>query len=243
MTTVAYILEEAFREGGLVSELQNATPTQMDQALARLGTLVDAAYGSEIGEPLNDWYVGYSNRDVYEPQHSRDWWSRPVANSRLLLNHDSAETIYFPAEPENGARMQVVDVNNALAAHNVTLLGNGRLIGNAASVVLNTNGTSTTWLYDADTAAWLAVSPITIDGDMPFPAEFDEYFISSMAARLNPRYGRSMTEAMLSSLQRTQERMRARYAQVQEVGVDSALLGLSDTPGRAYRTGPFSWMN
>lgn len=247
MSTVAFILEEAFREGGLTTELQHPTPTQTEQALARLQTVIASAYGFEVGEQLEDWRVGNENVRDTDATWSADHWTYPVPNSRLLLMHDSAQTIYLP-EPTHGSRISVVDVNGALAAHNVTLNGNGRHIENASSLVLSANNYAGTWLYDADSANWALVTPILKTSSMPFPAEFDEYFITSLAMRLNPRYGRGISEVTAAALQRSLEKMRARYEQRQDVGV--ALGARAVTTGyqdgrfaRPAGSGRYGWMH
>lgn len=245
MSTVAYIVEEAFREAGMLAETQYSTPAQTEQAVARLANLVATAYSAEAGEPLADWPVGTVGAEYVHPltADSQRIWDRPEQNSRLLLNHNEALTIYFAPMPSHGARMQVVDVDGALAAHNVVLDGNGRLIEGARTVTLSTNDLNAAWLYDADAANWTRVSPIVATGSMPFPEEFDDYFITSLAMRLNPRYGRTISEGTGAALARSLERMRARYAQSQDVAVALPLRRLTEKPGDfGYYARPFGWM-
>lgn len=229
MSDVAYIIEEAFREASLTSELQHATPTQTERALSRLQSIVSAAYGFEVGELLNDW------------RFATDEWrtearQRPPVNSRILLDLSQGDTIYFPRYPTSGSRMQIIDVAGNLASNPIVINTNGRLIDTLTTTTLNTNGLNKIWLYDADMANWGTVTPITISDAMPFPADFDDYFITTLAMRLNPRYGVEMGQSSAVQMQKQLSKIRARYAQHQTVGSELGLLVNSHDQGR-YRWG------
>lgn len=231
MTLVADIIEEAFRECSLVSELQHPTPTQTARALVRLQSIVSAVYGYEMGEPLTDWPLDRINGWLW----CKDY---PYVNSRILLNLNAAETIYLPVNPLNGTRIKIVDVGNNLATYNVTLNANKRLIEGAATLVLATNGMNREWVYDAETANWLRIEGIELDSEMPFPIEFDGYFISMLAMALSPRYNASITGATIDQLKQAKGRMRSRYKQSRQVASELGLLRLPSE--RAWAWG-YSW--
>jgi hypothetical protein len=109
----------------------------------------------------------------------------------------------------------------------------GRTISGAATFVANTNGLAQTWFYRADTGNWTPLAPLTYTDPFPFPDTFDEYFITMLAMRLNPRYGRSMTAESMAALQRSVTILQARYRQSENIGVAPALLNLS----QQYRGG------
>lgn len=232
MTTTAEILEEAFRESSLTTELNSPTPTQMRQAKDRLQAIVNSAYGFEVGEPLTDWPVGLEGMQFPAEQGwTQVQWERPRINVRLIAASSSAQTVYLPEQPYDGSRVGLIDPSSRLALAPLTINGNGRTIGGAASFVANTNALSRIWFYRADLGNWLAISPISYEDEFPFPGEFDDYFITTLAMRLNPRYGRSMTQETIEVLKRSLTLLQARYRQSENVGVDPALLNRALTYG------------
>ncbi len=221
MTLVADIIEEAFREASLISELQHPTPTQNARALTRLQSIVAAAYDYEIGEPLTDWPLErMSNGWIY----CRDY---PLVNSRIIVNATKPETLYLPLFPLNGTRIKVIDTGNNLATYNLTLnTRGGQLIEGATSLVLNTNGLNRTWIYDADTANWVRMTDLDGLSEMPTPIEFDDYFITSLAIALSPRYNAAISDSTVKRLSESKSKLRARYRQSKQMHSELALLKL-----------------
>lgn len=229
MTTVAEIIEEAFRESSLTAELQSATPTQTTQALARLQSVVSSAYGFEVGEPLSDWPIGLEG--VVFPADvlwEEVYWQRPRINVRLIAASDTPQTVYLPERPYDGSRIALIDPASRLAAAPVTLNANGRTVEGAQTLLVNTDGTQKIWFYRADLGNWTPITPLGYTDTFPFPAEFDDYFITQLAMRLNPRYGRSMTQESHEAMARSLSLLQARYRQSENVGVDPALLRVSE---------------
>lgn len=236
MTVVADIIEEAFREGSLITELEHPTPTQTSRALSRLQSIVAASYGFEVGELLNDWPVdrNYWNYD--------SCWQYPVSNSRAILRLDSPQTIYFPFSPMNGSRMKILDIKGNLATYNLTINANGRLIEGAETLVINTNNANITWIYDAETANWGRMEGIELGSEMPLPMEFDDYFITKLAMALSPRYDSAVTPPTLERLNTYLAKIRARYRQKQEVPSELALLRLPSDYRRWYGYSTSPWV-
>lgn len=252
---VSDILYQGYRESNLITINQTAlTTAQTNEALARLQSLVSGVFGWDVGENLQDWPVGVVNvkRDHW-PTPTPNWncwtvneWAYPIQNVRLLLDAQDAQTIYLPQQPDNGARMRIVVLSQTLATHNVTLDGNGRLVEGATTLVLDDNATAArVIMYDAEAGNWVRVTSLAEDGDMPFPEEFDDYFITKLAMRLNPRYGRAMTQESSARLDEVQAQICARYRNKQNMPTDPAVLRTTD-PGRygyIRAGGRYGWMS
>lgn len=225
MTTALGIITAAYRETNITAAGQVPTSAQQTEALQRLVNLISSAYGFEVGNQLIDWPVGNSDPASCIPSWTDDDWKYLEANIRIVAVNDSAQTLLLPQNPRDGARIGIVDPQSRLAAHPITLSSETRSIEGATSVVLNTNGLTRLWFYRADLGAWLVLSELTdVDDDMPFPSEFDDYFITALAMRLNPRYGRSLAAESISRLERTLDKLRARYRDRTPVPVDEGLL-------------------
>lgn len=247
MTLISAIITDAYRESNLIAAGKIPSDTQITEALTRLSSMIAGVYGYDVGEGLQDWMVGTTNLENPMPGWSDQSWVYPIENSRILLNHSSAQTLYFPDLPENGARMSVIDINSALTTYNVTLNGNGRLIEGATTQVLSTAGLSKAWIYDADSANWRAISALVVTDEMPFPEKFDDYFIIRLAGRINPRYGRSLDTMSIARLQEVTEQLESTYRQTRDMPVPSALRRLRGPNDYGYdnmgaRRGRFGWM-
>ena len=246
MTQVSEIVEQAFRES-ITDVTQHPTPTQFNEGLDRLNKLVKSVYGTEVGQPLEDWPLGTAGTDPEDPSWVEALWAYPAPNSRLVVALATSQAVYLPQDPMDGARMGIIDPRATLAATPVTLYGNGRSIEGAATLVINTNSTSKEWLYRADLGNWTVLSTLAATDDFPFPEEFDDFFITMLAMRLNPRYGRSLDEASIVTLDRSRSKLRARYRQRSIVGVDPGLtnttVGYGSIRGqRTVRPSRFGWM-
>jgi hypothetical protein len=216
MTSVAEIVEQAFREANALGENSNPGPAQAREAVTRLDRIVGALYGFEVGEPLQPLPV---------PQGG----GHPAANTRFVCNLTAATTVHLPCAPEDGARIGVQDAAASFATCPLTLDGNDRTIQGAQSLTLDTSGTSAIWFYRADLGDWRRVAPLAAGDEMPFPPEFDDYFIIALAMRLNPRYGRTLAAESAAILDTARNRMRARYRQHRQMPVPPGLLHLVRT--------------
>lgn len=249
MPLMSAIILDAYRESNLVAEEATLTATQENTGLERLTSLIAGVYGYDAGERLCDWPVGSAN---WQESDVRGWseldWKYPIANSRLILNLTSPQTIYLPPTPTDGARIGLVDAGGTLNAQPLTLVGNGRLIEDATSVTVSTNGLVKEWMYRADLANWQAITALDLTDQLPFPAEFDDYFIIKLAARLNPRYGRSLNDLSIMRLNDMREQLSSRYRQERPVSVPTALVNLRGPSDHRYdanangRAGRFGWM-
>jgi hypothetical protein len=203
MTTVSETITSAYRESNLRAAGQSLTTAQETEGLTLLLRLLPTAFGQEAGQELAEYNVGGPYDDL--------WWEYAPENARLVLNLSGARTIKLSSRPYDGQRLAIVDTSQSLATYNLTLDGDGRRIEGVESVVLNTNGARREWFYRADLGEWLRIDTLELADDLPFPTEFDDYWSSLLAMRLNPRHGREMAQSSATWLQSMANRLEARY--------------------------------
>jgi hypothetical protein len=243
MTTASSIITDAYRESNLIPMGSSPTTNQQTEALGRLNVLLLSAIGNEVGDTLDDINFGppydqSSLCSVYIPN-----------NARLQLNLSSPISLKLDPFPFEGQRVHIVDVGNNFATNNVIILGNGRQIEGAASLTINTNGDNRTWMYRADIGGWVKIAALALTDSLPFPSRFDDYFITMLAMRLNPRYGQSLTNETVEALKRAKSLLRSHYHAWQEVRSDIDPRGMftsddvgSNFDGSDFNTGrPYSW--
>lgn len=217
MTTVTSIITSALRETNLIPLGVPATQPQLDEGFALLSTIVAGVLGNEAGENLNPFPLGQNG--INSPK-GYPWWSNTLPgnlyvpfNSRLMCNLTAPGLVNLHPKPHDGARMGVVDVSENFDVHPFTINGNGRSIEGEETMVYNTAGLNRQWLYREDLGNWVTVLPLDPAGDMPWPVEFDDMFIITLALRINPRYGQVIHPASAKALQDAQKKFSARYAQ------------------------------
>lgn len=232
MTLTSDIITDAYRESNLIAIGATPNAAQVAEGLRRLNVIVSGVYGYEVGEPLNDWPIGKQGL-VDEIVWERPSWQYPPSNVRFIAASNEPETVYLNPNPADGARVALIDPLSRLATYPITLDGNGRAIEGSASVTLNTDDLVRTWLYRAEIGQWLRLSDLdgAIDEEFPFPKEFDDFFTTRLAMRLNPRYGRQMSEESAAELIAIRDKIKARYRQPTTVWGD---------PGAAMLTSNFS---
>lgn len=226
MTTATENVQESYREGNLIAVGQAVSTAQITEGLAKLNNLLKSAFGFLLGESLTDWQVPAVQRSgsvaANPPMYPGSQGglvtfnnAYPAPNSRLVWD-GSAQTIYFPETPHDGARMAFVKSSGAAASGSgtLTLNGNGRTIEGANTYTSDgTTVTSRAWMYRADTANWVALVTLTADDDLPFPEEFDDLWSCGVAIRLSPRYGKQVGEGTVATYRRLLTTLKARYRQ------------------------------
>jgi hypothetical protein len=88
-------------------------------------------------------------------------------------------------------------------------------------------------MYRADTGNWVRITELIAADEMPFPIEFDDYFVTRLAMRLNPQHGASITPEAKMALDEVEAKLRARYRKPRPQQ-DSGALGLM---GQSYGGG------
>lgn len=216
MTLVSSIITDAYRETNLTPMAGSPSSAQTTEGLARLNNIILTSLGYEANDQLRELNVG---GDYDQSEYLSSW---APDNVRLVLNLSTATTVTLSPKPYDGQRFAIVDVAGNLATYNLTIDANGRNIEGGSTVVISTNSTSKQWMYRADTGNWVVIASLASSDEMPFPSEFDDYFILMLAYRINPRYGQELTTESADRLRSMRSRLRARYGRKDVVAVPPA---------------------
>lgn len=224
MTLISSIILDAYRESNIIPLATGPNDSQNTEALRLYNAILSSLFGTDVGETLRDWPLGNLNRDTsnvpWEEIPTDDHWLyRPTINSRLIALNESPISVDLTVRPQDGARYGIIDPFGQLATNPVTINGNGRPISSHPTFVANTNGFSQEWIYRSDLGAWVPLAPVALTDQNPFPAEFDQMFIVLLALRLNPRYGRDLTDLSQSILKVGRTAFVARYINSQPLEV------------------------
>ena len=242
MTAVVDIINSALRETNLIPLGVEPTDAQEQEAFGLLSTIVAGVLGNEAGENLNPLPLGQDN--INSPS-GYPWWSNELpgnafvrSNTRIMLNLTADGFVNFDPAPHDGARMGIVDCAANLDICPFTIYGNGRLIDGNSEITIVDPSTSRQWVYREDIGTWVTVIPLQLDGQMPWPPEFDDMFIIMLAYRLNPRYGQVIHPASQEALKTAMRKFSARYGQSKtQIPSEDGLLYMTNyyrLYGRAY---------
>jgi len=240
MTTVTKIIDRAFRVANLTAAGTSPTTAEQTEALEYLQSFVKGVFGNEAGDDFVDMAIGSQgiSRPAgfpwYDTVPDGNDWFVPM-DYRLFVNIDEPVTLYLHPQPDDGARFAIRDMQSNFATYNVTLEGNGRLIDGATSATLSTDGEAGEWFYRADTGNWVKYTNLVLANEFPFPEEFDDYFVMSLAMRINPGYGKTIDQQSLTFYNRSQRQLRARYNVTIQMPVERALLRMSRMTGDRTR--------
>lgn len=217
MTSVVSIISSALRETNLTPLGVPPSAAQQAEAFYLLSNIVSGVLGNKAGEGLSPLPLGQEGIDS---PSGYPWWSNSLpanvfvrSNTRLMLNLTGEGYVYFDPAPHDGARMGIVDCSNNLDICPLTIYGNGRKIDADFDVTLTTPGMTKEWVYREDIGTWVTVIPLELNGEMPWPSEFDDMFIILLSLRLNPRYGQVIHPASMETLKNVQQNFSARYSQ------------------------------
>jgi hypothetical protein len=205
VTLVSDIITRAYRESQLIPLVQSPNTNEQNEALPLLTSLFLACVAFETGEELGEINIGGN----YDQSICVSPWIPD--NARLILNLSGTQTLKLDPMPYEGQRLAFADAGNNLATYNLTLDGNGRTIEGATSLTLSTNGDARQWIYRSDTANWTKITSLQLTDTMPFPVEYDDYFIIGLAMRLNPRNGAATAKESVATYQSVGAALRARY--------------------------------
>lgn len=217
MTTVTQIITDAFRQSNLLALGVEPSEAQKDEALRYLNRIVKSVFGNEAGDPLTAFPIG--SKGISRPS-GYPWWNTVPDNDwfvpkniRVMLNLNESIPLYLHPSPDDGSRFAVVDISGSLADHPVTIYGNGNLIEGGTELTLNVKGYDAEWFYREDLATWVKYAPLSLEDVFPFPQEFDDFFITLLAIRLNPSYGAALDPQSQMIFNRSKTQLRARYTQ------------------------------
>lgn len=217
MTQVSDIITDAFRESNLIALGTSPSPAEMTEGLARLQAVILSTLGNDVGYNMEDWTL-VSATSIFTPSNLALTAAQASAytvkpQSRLIANLASATTIDLDPMPQDGQRFSVIDASSNFATQNLSIDGNGRRIDGGTSMVLSTNGVRTEFFYRSDLAEWLVISDLDTTDDLPFPEDYDDYFITKLAMRINPRYGRPLPPEVQARYLEQQQQIIDRYTQ------------------------------
>jgi hypothetical protein len=217
MSTLSEIIQRAFRESQILDIDRAPSTQQVTEALPILRGIILR----HIRPAVTTIWIGalesikeqkgaiFKNFNSYIP-------NRAVPQDCYVnMFPDQARSLLMPPSPGDGARLTFIDVGGTLASFPVTLLGNGNLVNMTASETLSTNNSITSFMFRRDIANWQPVSPVAIieTAAMPFPEEFDDMFVIELATRINPRYGKDMSEVTMQVYESIRSRFMGRYMQ------------------------------
>jgi hypothetical protein len=228
MTTVAQIIDDAFRASNLVAVGASPNSIQQGEALRYLSRIVKSVFGNEAGEDFVNFPIGRTGiqRPSGYPWHgddpSGDWYIGE--NTRLMANLEAPTELFLHPDPDDGSRFAVIDSAQNFDTNPLTIQANGRRIDGGTSVLLNTAGTNQEWFYRGDLGEWVSYTPLVLTDPFPFPEEFDEFFITMLALRINPSYGTMMDSQTQEVMRRSKSQLRARYTQTIFYPSETALL-------------------
>lgn len=229
MTTARSIINDAYRENNLVAVGVTPNAAEVAEALPRLTNIVRALFGSKLGIFPQDWQVPPTRtspvnaRYPLRPENTKlpsDVWPYPPPNVRLVALQTSPTTVYLPAEPSDGAYISLVPGGADLVTNPLTLDGNGRLVLGAPTLVQDVALTTPRqFMYRADLSNWVEIVELAETTVMPFPEEFDDYFIAALNIRLTPRYSAKVRDETVAVLTSTERKLKQRYTQKMPQGV------------------------
>jgi hypothetical protein len=231
MTLVSQIITDAYRQSNILAIGDLPTDDQNTEGLTYINRVVKSVFGNEVGDPLMAFPIGGAgiSRPAGYPWYGTvpdaDWFV--PKNTRLMFNLTQPVDIYLHPDPDAGTRFAVSDVTGNFSTYPVTVHGNGRLIEGAQSITLNTDDLKREWFYRDDTATWERYSPLEAADTFPFPEEFDDFFITMLAIRLNPSYGVQLDAQSEAIFKRSRSQLRTRYTQDVPMRSEIALIRLS----------------
>jgi hypothetical protein len=233
MTAVSDIITSALRETNLIPLGVTPTDAQKAEAFGLLSTIVAGVLGNEAGEQLTPLPLG---RNEINSPSGYPWWDNQLpgnifvpTNVRIMCNLTGEGTVNLHPRPHDGARMGVVDVSQNFDINHLTIKGNGRSIEGDDEMTYTTAGLVREWIYREDLGNWVTVVPLDVDGEMPWPPEFDDMFIIMLSYRLNPRYGQVIHPASTEALKVAMAKFSARYKQSDtQVPVENGLTYLTN---------------
>lgn len=240
MATARKLIYDGLREGNIIpaNAALSATDVQNAELLPLLNGYVNELLGEVIGEEPRDWsappqvaaeFTPYWNNDPARlnveqrpAQSGTDGYRYPPPNSRLIIAAAAADTIYLPPAPNDGALMQIVDLNSTAV---VTLHANGRFINDAASLDLDPVSSyhGATFMYRADKGSWYQLTAMAIDTESPLPTPFDDLLSIGLYFRAASRFGSTPAPVTINAYKTKLAKLKKRYRQKQpNIAPDSA---------------------
>lgn len=239
MTTASNIIQSAYRENNIIAVGKSPSAAEEAEALALLNSIVKTVFGTTIGVFAIPWPVPPKPAASYNaryPNNAYEQWptdsetiNHPPNNVRIHYGAQAATKVFLPQVPDDGAQLRVAPNGADFAANPLTISANGFLINAAPELVIDTTPTEErVFFFRADLSSWTEIVPLevvrdttipgtnrtTTDTEMPFPEEFDDYFIVALNARLSTRNAKQVQEASAARFAEVEKRMKTKYQQV-----------------------------
>lgn len=206
MTTASEVISLAYREANFKASEGALTTTEQTEGLTLLQSIVSGFHGRLLGVRLIAWPLPTPQKTAAksanypaasgtaEPALAHANPAYPPQNARLLYRDTADWTAYLQYEPDDGALVEYVDSGHS---GTLTLDANGALFGASGTTATlditpadgGGRNTPRRWVYRGDLGAWLEMTTLALTSDLPFPIEFDDFFITALAIRLTPRFG------------------------------------------------------
>lgn len=242
MVLISQIITEAYRESNNIAIGQTPTAAEQAEGLLLFNRFLRSVLGNEAGDPFTPIAIGNNNVQnsaYYNIENIPGGWF-PPPNIRILFNNKSAQTLALNPNPDDGERIAINDASGNFSTYPVTVIGNGRTIDGATQVVLNTNSGVKEYFYRADTNNWATVNDLQLSDPLPFPEEFEDYFIIGTAIRINPRNTQQLDPQSMEAFKRLGKQFKARYNQDVEQKAEEGLLRTSGIRRSFFRLyGPY----
>lgn len=173
--TVLDIIRAALRVNGTLAAGDEPSAVEAQDCLDAYNRMIRSMFGTVIGPRVSSATANTS---------------LTALSGRTYVVGNTAITITLPLNPRPGARVGVADGNLGLAAHNVTVARNGRLLqGAAANLTLNTNGDARVWFYRHDTADWTLEEDLDLTDEPYFPDDLQSRLPWMLAFMLMSEFG------------------------------------------------------
>lgn len=137
-----------------------------------------------------------------------------------------------------GASWAAATLAGGTAGAILTLDGNGRYIDRAGQQSFQTPIPPLTWVFRADLGMWVRTNQLTLTDNMPFPTQFDDFFICVLMKRTAPRYNKVVSNETQLTAQTVLMNFRAYYRQSQVTTYGSENMPRTD---QSYLGGSWWW--
>lgn len=234
MATIAQLITDAYQVNNLIGLTETPSAAEQDKALRMFNRIFRSALGYELGERLPSLNIGtngVTKPASYYYTDNRYELFPPYflpANYRFVLNLSEPITAYLPTDPEDGARIAVLDSFGNLSTNPITLAGNGRKIEGQTSVLLDTDNYSAEWFFRSDLGEWVKISNLAASDDFPLPTEYEEYFIMLLNIRLLAGENVNPAPEISPILSELRKKIRTNYRQTRTVKAEPALIRLTN---------------
>lgn len=200
MTTISALIQSAYREGNLLAAGASPTANELTEAVAEYNSLVTNLLTFQRSNNLMDVIA---NAGATYPM--------TVSKHTRIVQQGGTGTINFPAVPDDGARMGLIQ--GSTSGGTLTLSGNGYTINGTATSVFAAPSAATEWFYRGDVGDWKVVKTFASSDDSIFPQVFDDMIQAYIFMRLASRYNKQISPSTQAVYDRGLEQFTSRYFQ------------------------------